>query len=250
MAIIDELGIKVTVVVDDASLVEYEDPEPEETDDSQTMHSHKYVASQDKKEFSVDIVSTENLKWAKRKVNFGLGFQVFIDGREIDRLLAIPEDLENGSFNYRIEGLVEQNRDNGSTTLRKCRFSSIVLVDNADEATTTEDTQMGRDIGLIRVLVFRENPDGGFRILQKLLGWRREISKAWLFRISLCGFNIMNTILILAMERLEQKGFAIKAEAGQQAMTKRRLSDLNDMVDTPDESRERKRVFIDLTGEI
>ena len=176
MAVIDELGIKVTVVVDDASLVEYEDPEPEKTDDSQIMHSHKYVASQDNKEFSVNIVSTENLKWAKQKVNFGLGFQVFIDGREIDRLLAIPEDLENGSFNYRIEGLVEQNHDNGSTTLRKCRFSSIVLgtmssilsknryrrntliksaVDNADEA-TTEHTQMGRDFGLIRVLVFRE----------------------------------------------------------------------------------------------
>jgi hypothetical protein len=176
MAIIDELGIKVTVVVDDASLVEYEDPEPEKTDDSQTMHSHKYVASQDNKEFSVSIVSTENLKWAKQKVDFGLGFQVFIDGREIDRLLAIPEDLENGSFNYRIEGLVEQNRDDDSTTLRKCRFSPILLgrmssilsknryrsntliksaADNADEVTTTEHTQMGRDIGLIRMLVFR-----------------------------------------------------------------------------------------------
>jgi hypothetical protein len=31
-----------------------------------------------------------------------------------------------------------------------------LVVDEADEATTTDDTQTGRDVGLIRVLVFRE----------------------------------------------------------------------------------------------
>jgi hypothetical protein len=49
---------------------------------------------------------------------------------------------------------------------------------------------------------------------------------------------------------IQQQKVAIKAEHDQQAVSKRRLSDFNDMVDTPDEPRERKRLFIDLTDEI
>ncbi|KAI9146679.1 hypothetical protein HJFPF1_13584 [Paramyrothecium foliicola] len=156
MAIIDELGIRVTVVVDDAALTEYEDPKREKNDEHQAIRSHKYVASHDNKEFSISIASTENLKWAKQKVDFGLSFEVLIDGREVDYFVVTPKELEYGSFNYQVEGLVEQSRGDDSTTLRKCRFSPIVLVDNANEARTTDDTQLRRDVGLIRVLVFRE----------------------------------------------------------------------------------------------
>jgi hypothetical protein len=127
MATINELGIKVTVVIEDAILVEYEDSELEKTDDNQTMHSHKYMASKDNKEFSINIASTESLKWAKQKVEFGLSFEVLIDGREIDCPFATPKHLEYGSFSYRIEGLIEQNRDDDSTILRICRFSPASL---------------------------------------------------------------------------------------------------------------------------
>jgi hypothetical protein len=123
MAIIDKLGIEVTVVVDDAVLIEYEDPEPEKTDDRQTMYSHKYVASEDNKEFSISINSTENLKWAGENVDFGLGFEVFIDGRKIDYHIATPRDLENGSFDYRIE--VFSSRI-GTTALPHCANAAFL----------------------------------------------------------------------------------------------------------------------------
>ena len=49
---------------------------------------------------------------------------------------------------------------------------------------------------------------------------------------------------------IQQRRIATKAEPDQQAMSKRKLSDFNNMADTPGESRENKRVFIDLTDEI
>jgi len=177
MAILDELGIEATIVVDDAALVEYDDLESENTDGRPTLRSHKYVASQDNKLFSIKITATKDFKWANQAVNFGLSFEVFVDGRQIDCPVARPEDLEYGSFSYQINGRTEKSPGGEFIILRKCCFSPVSLgrsssiaaqnlccsntltkstADHTDEATMNEYSQNRMDIGLIRVLVFRE----------------------------------------------------------------------------------------------
>jgi len=132
MAVIDELGITVTVNTSDGPLPEFDDPGAGSeipAENNPTRFCHKYVESVGGAEFYLQIVvrqgpRTSYLRGGANDVNRLLGFYLDIDGKRVSSRMSSASALDQGELNCKIEGRRENN-DSGGATLRKYMFAPI-----------------------------------------------------------------------------------------------------------------------------
>ncbi|KAH8743527.1 hypothetical protein F5883DRAFT_722602 [Diaporthe sp. PMI_573] len=151
MAIIEELGLEVTVKVGGAAATEYEDPGPDVNDarTQMTQACHHYVESVDNAEFAIHVglIPGRNTaqEWIARSRNHGLSFLV-IDGGGVSSVTI---------HQHHISKLLRGIHDGKTKTLRKFRFAPVSIVDDANSERISIDTKVAQDLGLIRVCVRR-----------------------------------------------------------------------------------------------
>lgn len=121
MAILDDLGLEVKIIVNDTPLQEYEDKEVDPADDGFGDGVRKcrcYVEAVDNAEFSVQLHVTPANHYLDNTKN-RLRFDLDLDGQTNieNRLVSLTEPL------FLIEGIDENDGQNFS--LRKFRFTAV-----------------------------------------------------------------------------------------------------------------------------
>ncbi|ROW12876.1 hypothetical protein VPNG_04664 [Cytospora leucostoma] len=154
MAIIDNLGLEVKILVNGSAATEYVPDKEDQADGHNFGPSTKiccrYIQSIDDAHFAISAGLTWKHKvaeqWIKESQNNCCGFDFSVDGRRIDVLL----------ISKRHEGaiILEGFHDRRSNTLREFRFASVSTVDDANRQ-VAEDMKTAKNLGLIRVLVWR-----------------------------------------------------------------------------------------------
>jgi hypothetical protein len=125
MPVIDQLGLSVSVLVGEAPLAEYEDPEPgidERAKDSFTHVSSTYVESKADAEFTITCAVRD---WEKKVYqthlpNFSLAATLYIDGKRISGKYYKPR---TGQLKF--NGADEINPIDHSAWQRAFKFASV-----------------------------------------------------------------------------------------------------------------------------
>ncbi|KAG8163976.1 hypothetical protein KVR01_005894 [Diaporthe batatas] len=152
MVIIKELGLEAEITVNGSTAAEYPDPEPEDIPYGQTTKAcHRYVESVDNAEFAirVGIIPGNNpvREWTGRSRDHRLLFSVAFDGGHAVRSKTI--------WQYTTPTAMEGISDHAKGTLRKFRFAPVSTVDDVNKERITRDMHVARDLGLIRICIFR-----------------------------------------------------------------------------------------------
>jgi hypothetical protein len=134
MAVIDELGVGVSVLVNGSPLPEFDDPStPAETPGegySATRVSNKYIECVNGAEFAIQCryQKAEGSSWIWRHPYSepSLSFQVFMDGAKMKFRLCREAKIHHGSWASEIRGFTEFDTASRSALLRKFKFASIL----------------------------------------------------------------------------------------------------------------------------
>ncbi len=138
MAIIDELGVGVSIKVGDKPLVEYDDPSPASAGDENMSEGDKaikgrpivctkYIESQDNTYFTILAEATDKYSWPCKPKNFALTFRCYIDGERAAAKFVRPVK-EVGKRRVReIAGREEFTEEDEKAKLYKFRFTALTL---------------------------------------------------------------------------------------------------------------------------
>lgn len=121
MAILEDLGLEVKIVVNDSPLQEYEDKKGNPTDDGfgdEIRKCRRYVEVNGDDEFGVQIRITPKNEYIDGKKK-GLKFDIDLDGQE--RLVRSATTTMD--YQFLVQGRKEQ--DGQTSTLRKFRFTTV-----------------------------------------------------------------------------------------------------------------------------
>lgn len=156
MAVIDELGVEVKVIVNGTEATEYiPDEEPDFDDDNfdpSTKTCCRYVESIDNADFAIRAAVTSGRnkpanKWLDDSKTNGLSFSLSFDGG--DKVAGL---LINQNRRFVIG---DSTSDAATCTKRNFRFASVSTVDDANKQRIASDMETAKDLGLIRVVVKR-----------------------------------------------------------------------------------------------
>lgn len=121
MAILEDLGLEVKIVVNDSPLQEYEDKMGDPTDDGfgdEIRKCRRYVEVNGDDEFGVQIRVTPNNEYLDGKKK-QISFSIDLDGQEsLESVLVMTKD-----YPFLVPGRNEY--DGRIHTLRKFRFTTV-----------------------------------------------------------------------------------------------------------------------------
>lgn len=123
MAVIEHLGLAVSIEINGVATPEYDDPEPSDNigDPAFTAVCNKYIESQDDAEYAIHCRVTDEQKWLRESENRAINFTPVIDGKWIPGSLIEPgyRDLD--------ETHIKGNRSGSTTTpmLQRFRFTAV-----------------------------------------------------------------------------------------------------------------------------
>lgn len=126
MAIIEDLGLEVKVLVDGSATAEYKDEEPDVdlVDDAPsqiTTARHHYVESIDNAEFAIHVglISGQHTgqEWMARSRDHGLAFSVALDGG--------PNIASRAVYRHCTSRLLQGIQNPANQTLSKFRFAPV-----------------------------------------------------------------------------------------------------------------------------
>ncbi|KAB5585802.1 hypothetical protein GE09DRAFT_1210390 [Coniochaeta sp. 2T2.1] len=146
MAIIKDLGLAVSIVINDETVPEYDDPDPGlELEHPRTKVVNNYIESEDEIE-----------------ENNALLFDIILDGKLLFAQVLSRRDWGSLGASVTVDGV-----DTGPdwSMLKRFKFSAVQTYDSADAITTREDMRRAEKLGLIRVIVRRaieDSGDGGY----------------------------------------------------------------------------------------
>lgn len=130
MAVIEDLGLAVTITVDHSPATEYDDPQP--LDDSNiserdTRCADKYIESIDGAHFSICCEVFEPQDWLWTHPGNALRFRIFIDGKRIATKLCVSSNVaRRGNWTRFVDGFQKFNEDEDLGVLRKFQFKPII----------------------------------------------------------------------------------------------------------------------------
>lgn len=154
MAILEQLGLTVKIIVNGSVVEEYVDEEPDAGDDQvapQTTTCHRYIESSEYAEFAIEVGLDTSRDGVARawtsNANNGFIFALDIDGAAtLDYLLT--RQYQSGVVN----GITDWTRH----TQQKFRFARLTTHDDPSaEAEMLRDQKAAQNIGRIRVAVRR-----------------------------------------------------------------------------------------------
>lgn len=124
MAVIEELGLEVKVMVNGSAAAEYPDKEPDVNNDARRQSAnacHHYVESVDNAEFAIHVglisVFNTGREWISRSRNHGLSFSVAFDGGSDVEAVFVDQ--------HRNTVLLEGAHNQENQTLRKFLFTPV-----------------------------------------------------------------------------------------------------------------------------
>lgn len=125
MAIIPDLGVSVTVHIDGAPTVEYEDTEPQldsKVDRTITRICNRYIRSEKDRSYTIVCEVWPRHEWIKSKAGNELAFHVFVDGFPCGQWIICQQNLEEGYAKASISGA---DLDDSEETIKEFRFHAI-----------------------------------------------------------------------------------------------------------------------------
>ncbi|ROW12888.1 hypothetical protein VPNG_04663 [Cytospora leucostoma] len=153
MAIIENLGIEVKVLMEGIQAAEYQGGDFSETNDdfgAGTAKCHRYIESVDNAEFAIEVSATKNNPWLKTaQVKNCLNYYIDVDDHEEVEAVCL--------WKARMDEVLKGVREYRSNVpgLRKFRFTPVQIADDPDDAQFEEDGKHVERLGLIRVRVYR-----------------------------------------------------------------------------------------------
>lgn len=182
MAIIEELGVGVSICIDGRPAVEYDDPNPTVNDEDEYFVYSTYVESVDGAEYALTYTCLPDQRWLYNNPKNRLTFRVYIDGQErcahsANRNLILYNDgklVVEGAEAFRGHGqlmALSKFRFNAITTgmclpytaqlLFEAKISNLLgSVEDADDQAIEKDKKRAETLGLIKVEVWREYQRG------------------------------------------------------------------------------------------
>ncbi|KAJ0124949.1 hypothetical protein J7T55_006292 [Diaporthe amygdali] len=151
MAILEDLGLEVKVLVNNSPLQEYEDNDTESTDDGfgdEIRKCRRYVEVVGDTEFGVQFRVTPNSNYLNSNRQ-RFRFEIDLDDHEELRGFLLRSKGEP----VLIEGQVDY--DGQTYAMRKFRFATMSTVDDDDMMRVEKDKEIAGLLGLIRVRVWR-----------------------------------------------------------------------------------------------
>jgi hypothetical protein len=118
MAVIEHLGLAVSIEINGVATPEYDDPEPCDNigDPAYTAVCHKYIESRDDAEYVIRCRVTDKQKWLRESKDRCLHFWALIDGK-----FARGAGMRNGhDYEVVIKGI-----ESSATTLHGFRFTAV-----------------------------------------------------------------------------------------------------------------------------
>ncbi|KAG6360096.1 hypothetical protein INS49_011152 [Diaporthe citri] len=153
MAILEDVGLEVNIIVNGSPLKEYEDKGADLSDDGfgdETRKCRRYVEVDGDTDFGVQLHVTSNNKYLDGNKKKRLRFCLDLDGQE---------ELEARLMNFARTPVLLDGKDewNGQTYIsRRFRFTTISTeVNENDRERVSKDKEAARLLGLIRVRVWR-----------------------------------------------------------------------------------------------
>jgi hypothetical protein len=127
MAIIEDLGLAVSVRIDESPLVEYDDPESDTERDHMceaivTTVVDKYIESRDA-EYDIKMEVLPQHTWLSLSKDNVLNFEIHIDGEFLDDTVFQCEHLESGYKQEVAKGAYRNTSGGGQ--LHRFRFDTI-----------------------------------------------------------------------------------------------------------------------------
>ncbi|KAB5585798.1 hypothetical protein GE09DRAFT_1180965 [Coniochaeta sp. 2T2.1] len=153
MAVIEDLGLSVTVHIDGADTVEYEDPEPSQDKKfpEARVVSH-YIQSEDDKEYQIHCQVLRQHSWLSEADGRVLSVHAYTDGHW--RSGQIYDRRKSKDFVLSIDGTMDTPPGASYSTLSKFKFDAVTTVDAADVETIKTDSAAAVSLGTIRIEVW------------------------------------------------------------------------------------------------
>lgn len=130
MAVIDELGLVVSVCVDGTPAAEYDDPEPDvagRPESGITSVCDKYIESVDNSEFLLtwEVLDSRKEMYQYHDTCFGLAFYCYVDGMYAGSRIALGKDFRGGRWRMELRGLEDFDPSDNLTHLRRFIFATV-----------------------------------------------------------------------------------------------------------------------------
>lgn len=95
MAVIEDLGLEVSILIDGTPVTEYEDPEPARDGKypADMPISHKYIESKDDTEYVIECKALAQHRWHSLEETSRLSFRAYVDGMSTERKAVSPKTL-------------------------------------------------------------------------------------------------------------------------------------------------------------
>ncbi|KAJ9165032.1 hypothetical protein NKR19_g821 [Coniochaeta hoffmannii] len=157
MAIIEDLGLSVTIEVNGTPLEEYNDAKPSEdstVDQTVTKVCSKYVEAKDGAEYVVHCKAMPNNTWISSSApkDHIFVFDVYVDGKlQRSKVLIWKRQTDHGGVSA--DGAAEYHGPR--KLIRRFSFSTIQTVETADVGVVETDSGRASTLGVIRVEVAR-----------------------------------------------------------------------------------------------
>jgi hypothetical protein len=129
MAILESLGLAVSVVMDGTAAQEYDDPEPsleykgKKIDPTVTAVCNKYIVASDKTEYLIHLEVMPQNTWVGLNEKNVLTFRIYIDGKHRCSTPFRRQDLKDGYGESHEKGV--RTYDSTGWSMRKFRFDTI-----------------------------------------------------------------------------------------------------------------------------
>ncbi|KAH8778737.1 hypothetical protein F5883DRAFT_613592 [Diaporthe sp. PMI_573] len=152
MAILEDLGLEIKIVVDNSPLQEYEGKEVDAPGDGfsdDIRKCRRYVKVNVDTEFGVQICTTPNNEYLDDNKKKRLIVSIDLDGQK-DLQVTLVGSLKRSDL---VEGKSEHNGQ--TSVLRKFRFKTVSTVDDDDIGRVHKDKKTAEVLGLIRVRIWR-----------------------------------------------------------------------------------------------
>lgn len=123
MAIIEDLGLTISIHIDGTPVPEYDDPEPCVDDIGDPAYTHvcnKYIEVKDNAEYAFHFSAIGEQKWLSQTSSHGFTFTFYVDGKAMAShvLKAVHQGvrlINQGVISF----------ENGQTVLRRYRFAAV-----------------------------------------------------------------------------------------------------------------------------
>ncbi|RKU46947.1 hypothetical protein DL546_005577 [Coniochaeta pulveracea] len=159
MAIFPDLGISVTVHINDTPTVEYDDPEPQletKINRALTRVCGKYIKSELNSRYTIVCEVWPRHTWIGSKAGNELAFHAFVDGMPCGQWILCRQNLIGGHARITISG-ADLEDDESAETINEFRFHAINKVESATASSSERETCRAKALGTIRVEVWRAN---------------------------------------------------------------------------------------------